>query len=237
MAWRHLARAYYCRSRSWRPWPIDERRAISTVFARLSADANIMQIGSNDGVSGDPIHRHVIGSHHHLALVEPVPQNHADLVANYDGRDRTQIFNVAVSATGQQLTFFAVDNSTNRYPGYFDQLGSFSREMILQQSRDYPSIANDIVEMKVRCMSVDDIAGQAGFSCIDMLHVDAEGYDLDILETVDLERYKVRYLLFEHAHLDQTRYRDYLMRLRKSGYRLRDTGTDTLAIRHGGAER
>ena len=58
-----------------------------------------------------------------------------------------------------------------------------------------------IRELEVPGISFQDLLAQQNLTDIHILHIDAEGYDWEILRQLDLEKIKPRLILFEHDHL------------------------------------
>src|SRR5215475_11098250 len=89
---RRLRKAYH----AWQhdaAWHI--RRAL-----RGQANPCVVQIGSNDGNTNDPLHKLLIDNPAWQALlIEPVPFLFEKLVANYPREDRFKFANVAVAET------------------------------------------------------------------------------------------------------------------------------------------
>ena len=69
---------------------------------------------------------------------------------------------------------------------------------------------------------------------IDLLHVDAEGYDFEILKQVDFgASWAPSFIIFEREHFDREMYRQAMHMLRTAGYRCVDVWPDTLAYCRG----
>lgn len=98
----------------------------------LPEDAVVVQIGSNDGMSEDPIHDS-LKSHKQWRglLVEPVPHVFEKLKLNYGTDHRFTFRNVAVSRSTEPSEFYWIDpeiiNKIPNSPDYVDKLSSFSR--------------------------------------------------------------------------------------------------------------
>ena len=60
--------------------------------------------------------------------------------------------------------------------------------------------------------------------------IDVEGFEKDIIESIDFKSYKPDYLIFEHAHLTYDIHREINSSLGKLGYKIYLDKMDTLAI-------
>ena len=63
---------------------------------------------------------------------------------------------------------------------------------------------------------------------LDLLHIDAEGYDFEIIKTIKLQP---KLILYEHLHLSKEDKKSCENLLKKQGYKLLDKYGDTLAFR------
>jgi len=227
----YLSRLYNLRISFWRPLPGNLECILRRYFEREGIKISIIQIGSHDGITGDPLYSFVRTGNIPSILVEPVPMLYKKLEKLHKGYTNVICVNAAITASSGSIPFYVVDNNARKFPEYFDQLGSFDKEVILKQKKDFPEVCKFINAIDVVCMTLNDLAELLDIESCSLLHIDAEGYDLDILETVDFSRYGHDVILFEHVHVDICRYRKMLSRLKKEGYATRDCGTDTIAFR------
>jgi hypothetical protein len=65
---------------------------------------------------------------------------------------------------------------------------------------------------------------------IDLIHIDAEGFDFKILSQINFERYMPKLILYEHIHLTEEEKEKANLLLEKYNYYLCKHGGDTLAI-------
>jgi FkbM family methyltransferase len=72
---------------------------------------------------------------------------------------------------------------------------SFSRDVLLRAKRWHPSLESRIVEREVPVISLSTLVTKARGQAIDVLKIDTEGYDLEILKSVDLLTLSPRIIL------------------------------------------
>lgn len=219
------------RTQSWRPWPANLASALKSAVACLGPGDVIVQIGANDGVSGDPLYAHVRQTASKAVLVEPVPELFRQLCETYRDSPNVLCINAAVAPVPGKIPFYVVDNAEGNFPTYFCQLGSFHRGTIEKQRRDYPNIDDYIVEIEVNVLDFAGVMKTAKVSKASLIHTDIEGLDADVLNSIDFDSVEAKVVLFEHVHLDRTAYRELIEKLSCLGFRLRDCGSDTLAVR------
>lgn len=190
----------------------------------------MVQIGSNDGKGGDPLHRLLKTRRKWKALfVEPVPYLFARLRANYGNDGRFTFENAAIN-DGKKSTFYWVDESARNalpdLPDWYDQLGSFDRNHI---TRHIPELSQFIRGEEINGITLAGLLAKHKISQIDVLHIDTEGYDYKILSQLDLKNIHPTIILYEHLHLspeEKARAINYL----KHDYELFQWGMDMFAV-------
>jgi len=63
---------------------------------------------------------------------------------------------------------------------------------------------NSVTEV-VQCETLSALLNKHNLSSPDLLVIDAEGYDFEILKTIDFAHTKPKYINYEHALLSNTR--------------------------------
>jgi FkbM family methyltransferase len=189
-----------------------------------------VQVGSNDGKSGDPLHALIKRNAKWKGIfIEPVSSAFAKLIENY-GRSKRFVFeNIAISEEdGERLFYFVPETALAdiAVPDKSDQMGSFDRNHITKHA---DVLDKYIVSKKVRCERLMTVLNRHKVSKIDLLHIDAEGYDYQVLRQFDFEAYKPTIILYEHCHLNEADLRASRLLLKTAGYHLINCGLDTLA--------
>ncbi|MHC4885189.1 MAG: FkbM family methyltransferase [Planctomycetota bacterium] len=221
-------------------------RVARTLVARLRADRRLdpsywlprllpqegvaVQIGSNDGRTGDPLHDWLKRNKGWSAvLVEPVPFLFDRLKRTYSG-ERRFAFENAVINDGSEVTFYWVSEEARaglpELPFWHDQLAGFSREHI---TNHLPELAPYIVSEAFHGITLADLFDRQGLAGIDLLHIDAEGADFEILRQLDLERFRPRVIIYERVHLSEEEV-NRSIRFLRSSYELFNLETDILAV-------
>ncbi len=163
----------------------------------------IIQIGSNVGtVSNDPIWGQIMDSSNKSILIEPNPFIFDELKENYKANKDNIIFeNIAISTEDGTQTFY--------YYEYFDggssQHSSLDRKMIEHHQAYVKRAFNehvDILEVDVPTMTLDSFFDKHKLrnKPIDILAIDAEGYDAIILLSSNFEDMDIKTIIFEHLH-------------------------------------
>lgn len=131
--YRFLSYWYNFSEKGYLPQKIDN---IQLVFEQLSKSRDevlFLQIGSNDGISGDPLYRFINDYNWKGILVEPVPFLFEKLERNYIDKKENLIFlNIAISAENEgQKDFFSIDEKyRGKLPDWYFQLGTFYKNVL-----------------------------------------------------------------------------------------------------------
>ena len=192
-----------------------------------------VQVGSNDGVQGDPIHDLIVSRESWRGIfIEPIDFLFKRLRQNYGEAERFVFENVAIGTEKGSKTFYYVSEKAKvelDLPYWHDQLGSFDKGHITRALGD--EMSPYIVEEDVECLPLQDVLDRNRVDAIDLIHIDTEGFDYKVLSQLDLKRYKPAVILFEHHLLSDEEFVKARQLLRGTGYRLLQYGNDTLAIR------
>lgn len=214
-----------------------EQPFIAAQIERALADrgdqVSFLQVGSNDGVHDDPLYDLIRRQRGWRGIfVEPVASAFSALRRNYADDPRFAFLNVAVGRTRGSQKFYYVSESARGavadLPDWHRRIGSFSRAHITKLLG--PTIEPFIVEAVVPAVPLADILAEHAVESLDLLHIDAEGFDDQVLAQLDFARYRPRVILIEHAHLSPLR--DHRIRelLRAQGYSCTRLTGDYLAI-------
>lgn len=192
-----------------------------------------IQIGANDGEHDDPLHHFVEESGWSGVLVEPVPYVFKRLQHTYAHRPDLVLVNAAISGHEGTATFYFLEESADALPIWYDQVGSFSLETILDDwsKKMIPDLRDRIRETEVECLTFTSLCAQSDVTRIDVIHIDTEGHDYEILKGLDLSRYLPAVVIYEHKHLGSADRTAADAKMRVHGYAVTEIGYDTLCVR------
>ena len=156
--------------------------SIQLLMAVRGQRLNFIQVGANDGKSGDPLHRYILNYPWHGILVEPQPDIFAKLRENYAAIANRLIFENIAIATG--LSTIAMYKNPSGHPNSEAAfLVSTSPQVA---ARSFRLRAKDLERFFVPCATLDELVRKHSMSNIDVLQIDAEGGDFDVLKTLRL---------------------------------------------------
>ncbi len=196
------------------------------------ADIFFIQIGSHDGVTGDPLHKLVMENPGWRGIfVEPLRFLFERLLVNYGNDPRFQFENIAIADESGPKDFYFIEASVESvsadFPEWHDQLGSFDKNHIIKHLGS--GVERFISSTKVDCLRFPELIRRHHVQKIDLLHVDTEGYDFRILSQVDLNTYHPLVVIMEHVHLSSQEKLAASILLAKQGYHVTATAMDYFA--------
>lgn len=228
--------------------------AFPDVLAQLAAlpQFAIVQIGAFVGATdNDPLHAFLTrtlgdtpasGRGSTAVLVEPVAEYFARLRQAYAGAPGVRFEHAAIAESAGTRDFYrlAADPAAHGLPAWLAQLGSlradrmtalwdrYERGHLAAESDTLTRFYRDhqVVE-PVTCITFDMLLERHGLTHVDLLQIDTEGYDYEILRTIDFRRVRPSFINYERVLLqdDEAACRQML---REAGYTLTDWGQDTL---------
>jgi len=200
-------------------------------FADAYPDAFFIEIGANDGDQHDHLRAVILSHSWRGIMVEPVPYVFARLERNYAGQPGIVTDNVAVAERDGTLPFYHLaESGDTRLPAWYDAVGSFRRDAVLSHAREIPDVAERIRTAEVRALTFDSLCREHGVQRVDLLAIDTEGYDWEILRTIDLARWHPRLLIYEHYHLGDSDRAECRAYVEAAGYETMEEGFDTFCL-------
>jgi len=184
-----------------------------------------IQVGANDGVRFDDLYFTVTSCRWAGLVIEPLPNFFERLVTNYQDHREVIPLNIAIHPSETSARIFHVrPESLARYPDYAAGLGSMAKDHLLKHG----IVEDDIAESVVICKSLTEVACEHGYERPDVLQIDTEGFDFEVIKSIDFSRLKPLVLKFEWMNLTDTDRQQVSRMLESQGYRL--------WIEHGAAD-
>jgi FkbM family methyltransferase len=163
-----------------------------------------LQIGAHDGVMNDPIYQFNMDNKRVVSgfVLEPLPDIYEKLVENYQSCPSIKPFNLAIHATEPEMVLHRVKpERASEIPEFARGLASFDethwKKTALVPNADY------LEQVKVKCVSFEDFIKSNAIAKLDLLLLDTEGYDYQILMSIDFAHIKPRMIRFEHGLRNQ----------------------------------
>ena len=177
----------------------------------------IVQIGANDGLRFDVLRNYLIEFNTKALLVEPIPEYFSKLKNNYKEQKNIIVENSAISANEEQKLMFKVDENFRKfYDDHVYGLSSFEKNHLLKHG-----VSNKhIVGEKIKTINIKDLLNKHNFLDLDLLYVDAEGYDGEIIREF-IQKVEARpIIIFEFIHIDHNVFKEVIKLLNQNNYKL-----------------
>lgn len=206
-------------------------RRLLRAFANAYPRAVFVEIGANDGTKDDVLRAHVLRPGWRGVMVEPVPYLFERLRATYVGVGGIAVENAAIAdRDGTQPFFHIAPAAKGELPFWYDEIGSFSREFVMGHADEIPDIDERLVETDVRTLTFASLCERHGLDRVDVVMVDAEGYDAAIVRAFPFERFRPRVLVYEHFHMSRPERDEIRALLAGHGYESLEEGMNTFCL-------
>lgn len=205
--------------------------ALLSEFASLTPDAVFLQIGANDGLTGDPLHSHINrnGIRWRGVLIEPIPHLFAQLAVRYADKPLLRLEQAVIGEKDGMTRIYRVDTHPDD-PLWLQQLASLDRDLLRRNAEQLQRGVGAIVSEEVTSLSVQTLLDKYQLTKLDLLVIDAEGWDWRILRQFNLASLQPTLILYEHQHLSQEERTNAHQFLSRDGYGWAETDEgDTLA--------
>jgi FkbM family methyltransferase len=195
---RELQRRGYCISYG-EPATFD---GILASFGGRREEFHFIQVGAYDGRESDPICEFVRRYRWAGLLVEPQPDVFEKLKLNYAGLPRLKFERAAIVNEEGPFTLYRLKNEyAHLFHTAHRTLSSFDPEHIIRHLSRTVDPEKALERVETECLTFSGLVEKHHISRIDLLQIDAEGYDYEIIKSINFARLAPRIIRFEHANL------------------------------------
>lgn len=173
---------------------------------------NIVQIGTNKAHDylSDIVHSYQQNSIHHLILVEPFAYHNLSIQNCYSRfRDNLCIENIIITPNTnhdkqEQIWYHDLDSQhSNAY-----ELASLNPKHAHNIRNNYQ--LNDMKNLWLDCYTINELFDKYNLIDIHTLAIDTEGFDDQIIYSINFDKYKITTILYEHLHINKEQLREFL---------------------------
>ena len=185
---------------------------------------SLIQIGANDGVSHDHLHKIIKKFRLQSLLLEPIKKYFLDLQNNYAAYDNVKLENSALSINNEIFFLYKVNpEHFEKYGTLSSGISSFNKEHLLKHGIK----KKHIVQEKVNQISFDELLNKYNFKSFDLLLIDTEGSDCNIVNNFFFKIKEIRpIIIFEWSHIKNNELENTLSNIIKNSYSFFPIGDD-----------
>lgn len=226
----------------YKPKPGSLSDFLSTYSLSKKGDFTVIQIGANDGITNDPIHKFIKRDRWKGVLLEPQRSVYEQFLKKiYQKNEGLHPICAAIGENDGMQKLYKIGFSEDRWA---TGLASFSKEKVEEL------FENGVVETNCRkfgipiptdperritfeevpVVSPATLMKTYQLNRIDLLQIDAEGFDLEVIRIFDVPKSLPQAIIFENVNHEQHELDTCYAMLEANGYRLRKFGRDTLAV-------
>ena len=131
-------------------------------------------------------------------LVEPIPEFFNELKLNYSKYNNIKLENVAISEDDSNTFLYSVKKRfRDDYGGHAKAISSFNLNHLLKHGIK----KQHIEKLNINSISIKNLLNKYKLKSIDLLYVDAEGYDGEIILSFLNEEIDCKAIIFEFIHI------------------------------------
>ena len=199
-----------------------------------------IQIGANDGQWGDNIYKFVRRDKWSGILIEPQKEIFKRLLNTYSKRKNLFFENVAIDSTEGERNLYKISFSNSQWASGISSFikndvqklidAGYIERMAQAESITLPTNRDEWIGVEnVKIQTLGNIIEKYQIKKIDLVMIDAEGYDFEIIKTIPFENIKPGVIVYEHSHFDEQAKNESWDYLKKIGYRIIPTEGNTIA--------
>ncbi len=211
--------------------PVTRKHFFDLYFSQINPqDFFYIQVGASDGKLADPLYPYVTKYKLAGVALEPLPSAFKKLQETYASYPRVRTLNLALASKSGRLPFY-YPKGQNVLLSTLASLDRASLRKTLLMQVPENTVDSLIAETIVEALSFEDLASREHIRRVDLLQLDCEGYDWELLKTMDLVKWQPSLINFESALLSENDKKENREWLERHGYAWFEHGLDTCAYR------
>jgi len=194
-------------------------------------DLNIVVIGANNGTIEDFLTPYLMYPNIKSVLVEPIKQLCTELQLRFSGFKNIHIENAAVYKKNGKKAMYHLERDP-ALPYWAAGIGSFNKETVTAHADQITGLKDHLKKETVNCITYNKLLKKHGITDVDILQIDTEGYDYEIIKSIDFDNLRPYVIIFEILHLTLYDYHSVIDFLKKQSYKIFDSHNsyDLIAI-------
>lgn len=202
-------------------WVIDEIDVdeVLTAYFKENERVNLVIIGANNGKTKDFLLDYLTWKGVRAVLVEPVADLFLQLKESLGVSDQLYFENAAIYERACRRTMYRL-NTCDQFPDWAVGLGSFKKTTVLDHGNQLKGIRRHMTKEVVDCITLKSLLDKYKFDFINILQIDTEGYDYEIVKTIDFKKIRPDIIIVEFFHLSFYQYYSMLNLLLDNNYQI-----------------
>ncbi|MCB9225228.1 MAG: FkbM family methyltransferase [Crocinitomicaceae bacterium] len=228
-----------------KPEPGTLNELLSMYSKHIGKEFTVIQVGANDGITHDPIHKFIKRDRWNGVLLEPQKYVFDKYLTRiYKKHDNIHVVNAAMGYEDGTLPMYKIGFSTERWAtglATFDKAtlekaftsGHVARKCAKEKIKIPSDVNQQIIEERVKVRCAESLLKEYNIKKIDLLMIDTEGFDLEVIKMFDIAKNQPGMIIFESSHLSDTEIKEAEELLTKNGYDHKKDGPNMVAIKSG----
>lgn len=205
---------------------------VEALNSKLEDKLFFVVVGAMDGVNHDKLHKHIVRNGEWSGLlIEPLPDMFNKLKNNYAGR--TNLLFEEVAITNEEgvanITRIPSENVDRECPVWADGISTLKPEIHIIGQHD--NLKAYSITQPVKTTRFETLAIKHKISKIDILQIDAEGYDKEIFDQVWAANFRPSIVKIEVNYLTYVAIKELKNMLESHKYQCHFERDDLIAVR------
>jgi FkbM family methyltransferase len=225
------------------PKPNTTEGLLSAYSKDIGDSFTVIQIGANDGINHDPIHKFIKRDKWGGVLLEPQKYVFDTFLRKiYSRHDNLHLLNAAMGEKDGKASIYKIGFCNSRWATGLTTFHRPTLEKAFESGHVERKCAKEgivipedktkhIVEEEVKIICSESLLTDYNIEKIDLLMIDTEGFDFEIVKLFNIEETGPGLIIFEHSHLSEEDYNECISTLRLNDYVTKKDGPNTLGIK------
>jgi FkbM family methyltransferase len=193
-------------------------------------DFFFIQVGANDGIIADDLRPLIKKYALSGVCVEPLKDKFDSLCENYKKFPKIKPLHAALHPTNSVATMYRIDQTIENLPGWAQGIGSFNKEHLTSRLKKMGGTEDYVLAEQVPCVQFEQIFESENVDHLELLQIDAEGFDFEVIKMVDLKKIRPAVIRFEIKCLSPGDKTACLQYLADNNYKMIYARADIIAI-------
>jgi FkbM family methyltransferase len=206
-------------------------------------DVTLIQVGANDGMTFDPVHKFIKRDNWKGVLLEPQKYVYDKFLSKIYRKNKGIVtLNAAIGKQDGSMPIYKIGFTNERWAS---GLTTFNKKVLEHQferghverraKRSGIPIPKDkskwIVEEKVDVVSFSTLLDKYNLGVVNLLQIDTEGFDYEVIKMVNFSRMQPDIIVFENALIPGNGKEECNAYLVSMGYKVKEFDGNSLCVR------